>query len=417
MNDNDREKIALFKYGLISPLLHNVIDHQEYLGQLEGQTHTFPHYGEKTVAVKTLKAWALQYRRDGIQALYPKKRSDRGEARKLSGDSLEHILELRRSCPLVPVSVFYRQLVKDGEIREAEISYSSFARLLKKHNLAGKCDTAQTERKRFAHEKVNMLWQGDASHGPYIQIGKKAVKTYLIMYIEDCSRLIPYGEFFTDEKFQGLRQVTKEAILRRGVPKAIYSDNGKIYRSEMLASACAHLGISLIHAKPYTPQGKGKIERAFRTVQTQFYSQLKMNPVYSLEDLNKRFRSWLETEYHRSIHSSLDGQTPIQVYQNQLDSVQFLKDTSDFDLIFLKRERRKVKSDGTISLEKKLYEVPARFVGEMVDVRYDENGVYVFEDNKKAAEATLVNFSDNAHAKRGNSPFDFPTSKEETVDV
>lgn len=119
------------------------------------------------------------------------------------------------------------------------------------------------ERKRFAHDQINMLWQADLSHGPYLTVNGKAQKTFLIAYIDDCSRLVPYAEFFTSEKFHGLRTVTKKAILRRGKPKIIYADNGKIYRSETLQYACAQLGINLTHTRPYDPQSKGKNRKIF----------------------------------------------------------------------------------------------------------------------------------------------------------
>src|SRR5699024_9981105 len=116
-----------------------------------------------------------------------------------------------------------------------------------------------------------VLWQADLSHGPYISINGKMKKTFLIAYIDDCSRLVPYAQFFTSERFDGLREVTREALIRRGKPTIIYADNGKIYRSETLQHACAQLGITLAHTSPYDPKAKGKIERVFKTIQTRFY--------------------------------------------------------------------------------------------------------------------------------------------------
>ena len=264
---------------------------------------------------------------------------------------------------------------------------------------------ATPERKRFSHDRINVLWQADLSHGPYLPIEGKKKKTFLIAYIDDCSRLVPFAQFFSSEKFDGLRVVTKEALLRRGKPTMIYGDNGKIYRSETLQFACAQLGITLVHTRPYDPQSKGKIERFFKTVQTRFYPLLQVDPVQSLEELNERFWRWLEEHYHRRVHASLDGKTPHQVFQSQIESVRFLEDASILDAIFLKREQRKVKADGTITLNKQLYEVPAKFIGLNVDVRLDTEGVYIFEDGKKVATASLVTLNDNAHVKRAPSPF------------
>jgi putative transposase len=412
MNEKVREQVALFRYGLIAPLLNGQVDPKEYLKGLEGKVHSVPYYGERKIAEKTMKEWLLHYRRNGFEALKPKKRMDRGNSRRLSPDDQDLVLEIRKKSLHMPVSVFYEQLIERGEIQKNQISYSTIIRLLKKHNLVGKQIVATPERKRFAHEKVNVLWQADLSHGPYVPINGKKTKTFLIAYIDDCSRLVPYAQFFSSEKFDGLRVVTKEALTRRGKPTIIYADNGKIYRSETLQYACAQLGITLAHTQPYDPRAKGKVERLFKTIQTRFYPLLQAEPAQSLEELNERFWRWLEEGYHRRVHASLEGKTPHEVFHSQLKDITFLEDLSILETIFLKREQRKVKADGTITLNKQLYEVPSRFIGHSIDVRLDEKGVYVFEDDKKVAEATSVSMKDNAHVKRVRSPFSLSQTDE-----
>ncbi|WP_145453225.1 DDE-type integrase/transposase/recombinase, partial [Staphylococcus epidermidis] len=329
MNEKTREDIALFRYGLIAPLLNGQMEPKEYFEQLEGKVHQIPYYGERTIAAKTIQEWLLHYRRNGFDALKPKRRSDRGDSRRLSPDDKDHILEIRKESLHMPVSVFYEQLIKRGEITKNQVSYATINRLLKKHKLAGRNHISfhpGKERKRFAYDKVNVLWQADLSHGPYIPIDGKMKKTFLIAYIDDCSRLVPYAQFFSSEKFDGLREVTKEALIRRGKPTIVYADNGKIYRSETLQYACAQLGITLAHTQPYDAPAKGKIERLFKTIQTRFYPLLKNDPVHSLEELNERFWQWLEEDYHRKPHASLDGKTPHEVFLSQLDHVTFLED-------------------------------------------------------------------------------------------
>ncbi|UGB28784.1 DDE-type integrase/transposase/recombinase [Metabacillus sp. B2-18] len=412
MNEKEREQVALFRYGLIAPLLNEQVDVKEYFGELAGKVHSIPYYGERTVAEKTIKEWLLHYRRSGFDALKPKKRTDKGNSRRLTAEDQDQILHIRKKFLHMPVSVFYEHLIDLGEIQKNKISYSTINRLLKKHNLVGKKIIAIPERKRFAHDRINHLWQGDLSHGPYIPIDGKKRKTFLIAYIDDCSRLVPFGQFFSSEKFEGVRVVTKEALLRRGKPTVIYADNGKIYRSETLQYACAQLGITLAHTQPYDPRAKGKIERLFKTIQTRFYPLLQAKPVDSLEELNERFWRWLEEDYHRRIHASLDGKTPHEVYQSQVESVTFLENTKILDTIFLKREYRKVKADSTITLNKQLYEVPPRFIGHSIDVRFDETGIFVFENDQKVAEAVPVSMTDNAHSKRVRSPFNLSEDTE-----
>lgn len=409
MDEKTREEIALFRYGLIAPLFNKQREPKEYFQELEGKVHQVPYYGERKVAAKTIQEWHLNYRRNGFEALKPKRRADRGGSRRLSPDDEDHILKIRKEEYLhMPITVFYEQLIQRGEIQKDHVSYATINRLLKKHKLAGKHHMSfypERERKRFSHDKVNVLWQADLSHGPYIPIEGKMKKTFLIAYIDDCSRIVPYAEFFSSEKFDGLREVTKEALLRYGKPTMIYADNGKIYRSETLQYACAQLGITLVHTQPYDPKSKGKIERLFKTIQTRFYPLLKSNPADSLEELNERFGRWLEEDYHRKPHASLDGKTPHQVFQSQLDHITFLEDHSILETVFLKRAKRVVKLDGTITLDKKLYEVPASFIGQKIDLRLDDRAVYVFEDGKKVAQAIAVNMEDNAHVKRAPSPF------------
>lgn len=117
------------------------------------------------------------------------------------------------------------------------------------------------------------------------------------------------------------------------------------------------------------------------------------------------------------IHASLDGKTPHEVYQAQLDNMTFLENTAILDTIFLKREHRKVKADSTITLNRQLYEVPPRFIGQSIDVRFDEKGIFVFEDDQKIAEAVPVSMKDNAHVKRVRSPFTITEEMEGNDDV
>ncbi|MGG3162854.1 IS481 family transposase [Geobacillus stearothermophilus] len=403
MDESMRHDIALFRYGLIAPLVNGQVEPKTYLKEVAERIHQVPHQGDKRIAAKTILDWCTRYKKGGFDALKPKRRSDRGHSRRLSPEEEDHILALRKKHPHMLVTVFYQHLIEQGEIQS--ISYFTIYRLLKKYNLVGKEILPIPERKRFAYDQVNELWQGDLSHGPLIRVNGKTQKTFLIAYIDDCSRVVPYAQFFSSEKFDGLRIVTKEALLRYGKPKRIYSDNGKIYRAEPLQYACAELGITLIHTQPYDPQSKGKIERFFRTVQTRFYPLLEMNSPKSLEELNERFWKWLEEDYHRKPHASLNGKTPHEVFQSQVHLVSFVEDSDWLDSIFLKREYRKVKADGTVTLNKQLYEVPPRFIGQSIELRYDEQGVYVYEDGQRVAEAVLVRFEDNAYVKRHRSPF------------
>lgn len=400
MTEAQREQVALFRYGIIAPILNGQVSNlTRYFIEQSSKTHDVPCYGIKEYSYKTFEAWLKDYRRDGFDGLKPGNRSDKGIPRKISNDLEAHLVALRKEQRLLPVSIFYNELVSKGEILPSDISYPTLYRVLKKYGLVGKDPLSSPERKRFSYDKVNALWQGDISDGPYINVSGVKKQAFLFAFIDDCSRLVPYAQFFFSEKFDSLRTVFKEALLRRGIPNMLYVDNGKVYRSQVLQIACATLGITLIHTQPYDAASKGKIERFFGTVKTCFLPLLRQNPVSSLEELNQRFWKWLEEDYHRKLHSGT-GRPPLDLFMSQAAGLRLVSDPSSLDPLFLKRDNRRVKHDGTISVDNKLYEVSQRFIGQSVEVRFDDDGVYIYEDGKAIEKAVPVNFSDNTRVKR-----------------
>ena len=141
-------------------------------------------------------------------------------------------------------------------------------------------------------------------------------------------------------------------MLKRGIPTLLYTDNGKIYRSQQFEFMCANIGCSLIHSKPFVASSRGKIERFFLTVRKRFLSQLNMNEIKSLEELNLRFWKWLDEDYHKKPHSSLNGSTPLDFFMSQISRVKLCTDPAQLEEKFLLSIKRKVNHDGTFLLTK-----------------------------------------------------------------
>ena len=120
---------------------------------------------------------------------------------------------------------------------------------------------------RFEAADPNELWCGDALHGP--RVGDR--KTYLFAFLDDHSRLAVGSRFGYAEDTVRLAAALKPALAARGVPAGIYVDNGSAFCDAWLLRACAKLGVRLVHSQPGRPQGRGKIERFFRTVREQFW--------------------------------------------------------------------------------------------------------------------------------------------------
>jgi transposase InsO family protein len=127
--------------------------------------------------------------------------------------------------------------------------------------------------------------------------------------IDHFSKLVPHAEWYATEQIATLEACLKQAILKRGLPDAIYVDNGAVYRADQFAFACAHLGITLRHSKPYESEGRGAIERWNRTVVEQFESEIRALRLDDHREIQLRFEAWLEQRYHLGPRGH--GQAPL----------------------------------------------------------------------------------------------------------
>lgn len=412
LSAQDREEIALKKFALIAPVLNGQVPNQkEYFKDLASKPIVMPHYGIKRYSPKSFSWWLYLYRCHGLEGLKPGYRSDRGKSRRITDEMALQIAAKRAEKPRLNGIMLYDELVKEGIFTPNKVSLSTFYRYLAQHPdlaapPAAEVGAEAKEIKRFAHQWVNELWQGDIMYGPYLKVGRGKRQTYLIAFIDDASRLILHAQFFWEQNYTAVRATLKEAILKRGVPKMIYTDNGKVYRSGQLAVVCASLGCSLLHAEPFAPYARGKIERFFRTVRTRFLPRLDLEKIKSLEELNLAFWQWLEEDYQRKIHSSL-GLSPLDFFLSQTERVRVFPDPALLDEYFLLRVMRKVNLDATFSLDNILYETEPQLAGLRLEVRYDPEWllnparpVLLYREGLKVGEARQVDLAANATLKR-----------------
>ena len=209
----------------------------------------------------------------------------------------------------------------------------------------------------------------DVMYGPRIQVGARVRRTYLIALIDDATRVVPHAQFMLSEGAVAYLGVLEQALRRRGIPKRLYVDNGAAFRSHQLALVCAKLGIALIHAKPYTPQGKGKMERWFRTVRMQFLPLLAAEQLASVEAMTRALAAWVEGEYHLAPHRGLGDETPADKWSRTSEAIRM--PGADLADHFLSEQKRSVQKDRTVTLDGVAFEVDAALVGERVTLRYD----------------------------------------------
>ncbi|MBC7346428.1 MAG: DDE-type integrase/transposase/recombinase [Clostridia bacterium] len=409
LDEKQREEIALRRFGLIAPILNGQVENQEeYFKKLAASALEMPHWGWRRYSPRTFRWWLVCYRAGGLDALKPGYRSDRGKSRRITLEMAEKIEAKRKEKPGLCGTLLYDALVREGVFTPDKVSLATFYRFLA-NNPGPKEECEEREVKRFSYQGVNELWQADIMHGPYLKAGRIRKPTYLVAFIDDASRLIPHAEFFWEQNFGAVRRAFKEAVLKRGVPKLLYTDNGKVYRCGQLSVICASLGCVLLHARPFSPQGRGKIERFFKTVRLRFLSLLDPDKIGSLEELNLRFWQWLDEDYQRKPHAAL-GMSPLDYFLSQADRVRLLLSPALVEEHFLLRVTRKVHHDATFTLENLLYETEPRLANMRLEVRYEPEWlasparpVFLYRDGVKVGEARQVDFLANAGLKRRKS--------------
>ena len=406
-DDDLRQAIALFRYGVIADLVHLPLGTPgigDKLRDKASQPYTIPGSDRTHVAAETIRGWIRLYRYGGFEALYPKPRTDRGQPRRLPPEVAERLIALKVDNPAWSVRAVIKA-AREGGV-DHPLAPSTVHRLFSRGGLFDKKPPDGADRRRFAFRDAGELWMSDVMHGPKVRLGRSRRKTYLIAFIDDATRVIPFAAFATAENMQAFLPVFKNALIRRGLPQRLYVDNGAAYRSRQLVLICAKLGVALVHARPYQPAGKGKIERYFRTLRAGWLNHLDAQALDSLQTLNRSLWAWIEGEYHNTPHRGIEGRTPLEQWALASAAVRYPDATLDLDDIFLFEARRRVHKDRTVSLNGRLYEVDPLLVGQRVILRYDPEApptrpLDVVHDGKPAGKATRLDAYANTAVKRG----------------
>jgi transposase InsO family protein len=401
MEKDIREQIALARYALISPVLAEPGRVQNaYFRQQAEREYDFPRYGRKKVKVSTMKSWLKRYRRDGFEGLKPRSRSDGGRPRRLDAQMLQVVEVKCKAYPFWSVQRLYEELTQQHLLGDPAVHYNTLLRVVKTHGWLlsrGRTDV----RKSYEVDHINDLWIGDFLHGPQVRTATRAAKAILCAIIDDHSRMIVGHAWSASETIGVVTVVLKEAFLAYGIPKRLYVDNGPSFSCDLLARSCALAGISLIHSKPYDSPSRGKVERFFRTVRERFLPGLQEGS--TLEDLQEAFSLWLQDDYHHKLHAGID-QRPIDRYQASSGRIQIRRlSKEELDEIFLIRHERIVNNDATISFKGSLYEVPAAYIRQKIELRHpvdDPEELCLYDNGIRVGKIKLLDKRENARTFR-----------------
>ncbi|MEA3507175.1 MAG: DDE-type integrase/transposase/recombinase, partial [Elusimicrobiota bacterium] len=366
---------ALFRYRLIAPLLDPELkrgDKKAITDSVAEKIHVLPSGKEVKYSPETIRSWYRRFKKGGYDALKDKPRNDRGSSRALPEEVIRKACDLKIEVPRRTITKIIDILEREGIAEKGTVKKSTLHRVFQRKHLTSRVPKEKGYWQRFQAEKPNDLWQSDQMYGPYLPAPDKPGKTrrtHLLAFIDDASRVICHGEFFFEAKTPNLEHCLYKAIQKMGIPKKIYVDNGQIYSSKQLARICSSLGIRLMFARPYSPEGKGKIERFFGYVRSSFLPEVKAGNITTLDKLNEAFRAWLELKHHQKMHSRLKKK-PISVFMEHKDKIRY-SSAEELKEAFLYEEKRKVHKDCTFQLFGNYYEVLPALVGRTVEIRYD----------------------------------------------
>ncbi len=403
MDGNQKVKVAAFRFGVICDFVNGArLEHgqrERLLREKLARKWTIPFSEKTSIGRGTIQRWIALYEHGNgkLESLYPRDRSDKGQSRTIDEETELALILLRQEFPCATAESLIdlmnqRKLTTPG----INLNLSGVYRLLHRHDLMRLNAGKPEDRRKFEAQWPNDMWQSDVMHGPWVDFEGKKKKTYLIAIIDDHSRLIPYARFYFSEKLEVYIDVFEKALLIRGLPRKLYVDNGAAFRSHHLEHIAASLGIALIRARPYKPQGKGKIERWFKTIRSRYLPTFTGN---TIEQLNRGLEIWLE-QYHGRKHGST-GQTPFERFTSNMECLRAApKNLKDH---FRKTARRKVAKDRTITLNGRLFEGPVELMGKRVELLWHESKpqeVEVIFDKKSYGPALPVDVHVNCRIKR-----------------
>jgi len=381
MSEDRCTEIALFRYTLILPLVRGEYPpggKGKLRQQIASRSYDVPHFSRRSVSASTLARWERIYQEQGFDGLKPQPRADRGTCRAISTETLDRAETLKREQPLRSSRSIIHILSLDATnpIPEIRIAPRTLRRqLVRRGATAARLLTEQRPKpyRRFERSHFGDLWQGDAMHGPYLPDPADADKrrqVFLFAFLDDHTRLAPHAQFYWNEQLPRMEDCLKRAILRYGRPLALYVDLGKVYTSKHLDTICASLGVQRILGTPYYPEGRGKIERFFQFVQSDFLPELAASSVETLPLLNESLMAWLEVVYHCKVHSET-GQAPLERYRQDETPTTRPVDPTELRQAFAHRDQRKVTKTATFDFKGNRYRVADYLRGRTIELRYD----------------------------------------------
>ena len=333
-----------------------------------------------TFGVSTLERWYYKARRaiDPVAVLKNRLRGDVGRFPSFTPKLIDTLIQQYRTYPGWTAQLHADNLIATLKGSDVAIpSYSTLRRYLKAQGMfrqaAPKRATAgallardrleRLEVRSFEVDHVNALWHLDFHHGSRKVVTAKGewMTPMLMGVMDDRSRLVCHLQWYLDETAQSLIHALCQAFMKRGLPRALMTDNGAAMVAEETTHGLAGLGVLQQTTLPYSPYQNGKQEAFWGRVEGRLMALLDGEENLTLATLNLATQAWVEQEYHRTRHGELDA-TPLAAFLAGPNVGRPCPDSAVLAHHFrIEVKRRQRHSDGTVSLVAQRYEIPSRY--------------------------------------------------------
>lgn len=414
MNSEEREQRAAliqeFRYGVIAELTNQYLawgEVRRLIKEKAEREYDIPYSKKNRITEACIKNWLKSYHKYGRAGIIPKTRSDCGNCRNLKAEEVTELVKCLEERPELTATSCLKKLQEQSKII-SRLSTSSLSRLVVSLGMD------RASRKQKVSKEKNLKFdffyplecvQSDDMHGFLVPDGKgKKRKAILMTFLDDATRRILYANFSFTERSLEFEAGIKHILKAHGKIRMLYCDNGSPFVSRQTKRILNILGIIIVHSKAGRPQGRGKQERFYRSARDQFVRPLDKESIKGLGDLNARFRSWVESEYHRTPHRGLTGKTPLDAWLEKAKYIVHMDPSIDLEQVFLHEESRKVYKDSTLTLNGTLYEVSPILMGKRVKILFDPNKpagrLQVWYEGQSYGEARIVDSYANTRVKR-----------------
>ena len=382
------ERWAELRFAIIGPLLASPPPRgrlRAEIAALAAREWRHPISGRLVqFGYSTIERWfcrARAERQDPVGILRRKRRQDAGQQPVMCAALRQALLAQYAAHPAWSIRLHHDNLLALAA-RQPELdqipSYSTIRRFMAAHGLDKRRPLAARQTKgvliaqarlearevrSFEAEFVGSLWHWDCHFGSCKVLTSRGQwqTPVLLGILDDRSRLACHLQWYLAEASENVAHGLSQAIQRRGLPRAAMSDNGAAMTAAEISEGLARLGVLHQTTLPYSPYQNAKQESFWGQVEGRLMAMLEGVADLNLAQLNQATQAWAEFEYNRKVHSEI-GETPVARFLAGPSVMRASPDSATLKAAFTRSERRtQRKSDGTLSIEGRRFEVPNHY--------------------------------------------------------